>query len=82
MVLLSVGLVRNGRPFRFPLGILIVSIAGLAHGTTLLDLFVGILETNFINFEPALHAQCLLLNPWVHHVLVPSLTELQHLGLW
>ena len=75
------GLVKNRRLLGFPLDILIVRIAGLIDRTTLLDLLDGIVETDLINFEPALHVQGLLLNPWVHHVVVPSFTKLKHPGL-
>ena len=50
------GLVRNSRPFGFPLDIPIVMTAGLTDRTTLLDLADGIVETNLINLQPALDA--------------------------
>ena len=81
MVTLSIGWSRNRHPLGLLFDILIVRIAGLTHRTTLLDLLDGIVETDLINFKPAQHVQCLLLKPWVHHVVVPSFTKLQHLGL-
>ena len=42
------------------------------HGS---DFFLlSIVETDLVDFEPALHIQGLLPDHWVHHVVVPSLT--------
>ena len=34
-----------------------------------------------MDFEPALYIQSLLLSAWVHHVVVPGVSELKHPGL-
>ena len=62
------GLIRNRCPLRLHLDVLIVRIAGPTDLTTLLDLLDGIVETDLMDSEPALHVQDLLLNPWVHDV--------------
>ena len=68
------GLVRHRSPLGFPFDVLVVRIAGLTDRATLSDLLDSIVETDLVDFEPALHVQGLIPDPWVHHVLVPSLT--------
>ena len=75
------GLVRHWHPMGFPPDIPIVMIAGLTDRITLSDLLDGIVEADLIDPEPALHVWSWLLNPWVHHVVVPSFTELKHTAL-
>ena len=64
---------RNGRPLGFPLDIPIVRVAGLTDRKNILYLLDGIGATDLMDFELALHIQGLLLDPRVHHVVVPSL---------
>ena len=68
------GLVRHQSPLGFTLDVPVVGIAGLTDQATLSDLLDSAAETDLVDFEPVLHIQGLLLDPWVHHVVVPSLT--------
>ena len=68
------GLVRNRGPLAFPLDLLVIRISGLTDRGTLPDLLDGGLENDLVDLKPALHVQSLLLDPWVHHVVVPSFT--------
>ena len=75
------GLVRYRGPLGFPHDVPVVGIAGLTDRTTLSDLLDGVVETDMVDLEPVLHVLGLLLDPWVHHVVVPSLAKLKHPGL-
>ena len=68
------GLVRHRSPLGFPLDVPVVGIAGLTDRATLPDLLDGGVENDMVDLKPALHVQGLLLDPWVHHVVVPSFT--------
>ena len=68
------GLVRHRSPLGFPLDVPVIGIAGLTDQATLPDLLDGGVETDLVDLKPALHVQGLLLDPWVHHVVVPSFT--------
>ena len=64
------GLVRHWRPLGLPLVIPIVGIADLTDESPFLDLLDGIVETNLVDFDSAVHLQGLLLHPWLQHVRV------------
>ena len=68
--------------YRSPLGLArdvpVVGVAGLTDRATLPDLLAGVVETDLVDLEPLLHVQGLLPDPWVYHVVVPSLTQLEH----
>ena len=68
------GLVRHRSQLGFPLDVPVIGIAGLTDRATLPDLLDGGVETDLVDLKPALHVQGLLLDPWVHHLVVPSLT--------
>ena len=76
------GLVRYRSPLGFPHDVPVIGIAGLTDRATLPDLLDGVVKTDLVDLKPALHVQGLLPDPWVHHVVVPSLTQLKYLGLW
>ena len=66
----------------FPLDVPVVGIAGLTDRATLPDLLDGGVENDMVDLEPTLHVKSLLLDPWVQHVVVPRITQLEHPGLW
>ena len=68
------GLVRQGSSLDFPLDVIFIGIAVLTGRATLRDLLDRFQETDLVDLKPALHVQGLLPDPWVHHVVVPSLT--------
>ena len=68
------GLTRHRSPLGFTLDVPVVGIAGVTDRATLSDLLDSTVETDLVDFEPALHVQGLLFDPWVHYVVLPSLT--------